>query len=69
MATEQERAAQYRVDAQERENARLAREKAMAGSSASYATLLEDWSPLRRWEGWDPIVKVHEEEPEWPCPR
>lgn len=59
MATEQERASQYRIDAQAREEARLAREKAMAGSSAEFAALKADWEPLMRWDGWDPIERVH----------
>lgn len=57
MPTEQERALQYRLDAQAREDAKAAREKSMAGDPTATRELLAAWSPLRRWEGWDPEPK------------
>jgi len=62
--TEQARARQYRLDAQAREDNRLARERALSGSASAKAATLAAWEPLRRWEGWDPDVHVTEKEDE-----
>lgn len=62
MATEAERAAQYRADQQAGERAALARWKAMAGSKAAYNALYAATSPMMRDDGWDPIEYVKDSE-------
>lgn len=56
--TEEERAALYRQQAQAREDAALARWKALAGSAARYRALYEATKALRRDEGWDPVERM-----------
>jgi hypothetical protein len=58
MASEEERAREYRRQMQARANNRLVRERAMAGDAAARAALETAWAPLRRWDGWDPISRV-----------
>lgn len=62
MATEEERAAQYRIDQQAGERAALARWNALKGSQASYDALLAKTEPMTRDEGWDPVEYVTESE-------
>ena len=56
--SEDEKAIEYRRQMQAREDNRLAREKALAGSKAALDALEEAWRPLRRSDGWDPEVRV-----------
>lgn len=65
MSSEQERALLYRTEAQAREDARLARERALAGNPSARQALDAEWEPLGPWAGWDPVVKVREEEESW----
>ena len=60
--TEEERAALYRLQAQERERAALARYRALAGSASAYAQRLAENEPLRRDDGWDPIEYLMSED-------
>lgn len=53
MPTEQEKAVQYRADQLAGQKARLAREKALAGSASAKTDLETAWAPLKRWEGWE----------------
>ena len=62
MASEQERAIEYRRQAEVRVTNKLAREKALAGNPSYLTTLVEAWEPLRKWSGWDPPVGVTEDE-------
>ena len=62
MATEEERAAQYRADQQAGERAALARWNALKGSTARYNALYEKTEPMTHDDGWDPIEYVTEEE-------
>jgi len=62
MATEEERAALYRQQAQARELAALARYRALAGSTSAYKARLAQTEPLRRDDSWDPVEYVTEHE-------
>lgn len=64
--SEQERAAEYRRMMQARQDNRLAAEKALAGDPSRAAAVRTAWEPMLPWEGWDPVVRVHDEE-ESPC--
>lgn len=52
--TELDKAREYRRKMQARERDRLARERALRGSTAAYRALLEKTAPLRRVIGWNP---------------
>lgn len=65
--SEQERAAEYRRMMQARQDNRFAAEKALAGDPAAAASVLAAWEPMRRWEGWDPVIRVHDDEEDSPC--
>jgi len=60
--TEEERAKQYREQAQRREQAALARWKALAGSASAYAQLLARTKAVMHDPGWDPVEYVLETE-------
>lgn len=62
MATEQERALEYRRQQQAREENKLARERALVGNPNTRRQLQLAWDPIRRWRGWDPIRRVKGEE-------
>lgn len=44
-----------------RQKSWLANEKALAGDAEAFRQLQEDWSPLLRWRGWDPVQLVNED--------
>ena len=60
--TEDERAAQYRLSEQAREDAALRRWQALSGSQAAYQALLAKQQPVRRDAGWDPLPRVRDSE-------
>lgn len=62
MPSEQERALEYRRMMQARQNNRLSREKELSGDPDARRQLDIDWSPMRHWDGWDPTIRVHDEE-------
>jgi len=62
MATEEERAALYRQQAQARERAALARYRMLAGSVSARVQRLAETEPLQRDDGWDPIEYLTPEE-------
>lgn len=58
-ATDEEaRAQEYRRQQQAREDNRVLRERAMAGSPGALAGLRERTAGLLRWKGWDPIRRI-----------
>ena len=61
MTADQEQALAFRVESQQIEDLRLAREKALKGDPVAKAQLDAEWLPLYRWEGWDPVIKVDEQ--------
>ena len=54
MASEEERAIEYRRKMVARVNAKIAREKALAGDPEVQKLLEESWAPLLPDTGWDP---------------
>lgn len=53
-ARENAQALEYRRMAQAREANQAAREAALVGSAAAQTRQEANWSPLRRWPGWEP---------------
>lgn len=60
--TEEERAALYHRQAQAREQAALARWKALAGNASKYAGLLAGTEALLHDDGWDPVELLSEDD-------
>ena len=58
---EEQRAQLYRTQQQAREDHKLAEERRLAGDPTAARELLEATSPMKRWNGWDPIRKVRQD--------
>lgn len=60
--TEEQKAAAYRLAETTKERARLANYKALYGSRAAYKALVAKTEALRHNAGWDPSVRLDEDE-------
>lgn len=54
MVSEEDRATEYRRKMVARVQAKIDREKALAGDDSVMSLLYDSWSPLLRDTGWDP---------------
>jgi hypothetical protein len=54
MVSEEDRAIEYRRQSVARVNAKIAREKALAGDPSVMQLLYDSWAPLLPDTGWDP---------------